>query len=548
MAVLARYSRPRLVATLAGLELSDAACLAEELYKRGILMDEEDRTVFTSDVMREYVYGRMTHLQKAATHLKAGQALEAESGILASTLATHFFLGDDWPRCFAYAMEAASSARSSGGHAEAAHYAGIAEKVACGPDERRVALKTCGDSMFAVGDFNTAAACFSKMLSAATPTSHLERTKTLLRLGAARLNACNWPLATDVLLQARSGIDSIGETGARTRLQAEYACLVLKLALRTGDQASVVGLASLLEKLVRELELLSQPEPQTALSILMATAVHETLIGSGRVAVRHLDSAQGYAKLAGPDQELRYLALRGLVRTRLAEWDAAEADFLQAQKTATRLGDQVALIRLWNNLACVSLGMGAWDLADKRLSNAEDLQSRMSEETDLRIPVALNRANLLFYQGFLGEAAAGYASAESMCGERCSPEYIPEILSCLGLVALQRGSRSTANDLWDRLQDARLQVGSIGYQERFKVEWFTVAMCASHSDESSLLLAAADEKERDIPGHLKLLALDAILMRRSESRMAEVRGQLLANDMGWFSHVARRWHRMSALH
>lgn len=545
MAVLARYSRPRVVAALSGLELSEAACLAGELYKRSILIDKEDCTVFTSEVMREFVYGQMSHLQKTAAHLRAGQALESETGIVPGALATHFFLGDDWPRCFGYAMEAAICARSSGGHAEAAHFAGIAGKVACGADERRVALKTCGDSMFAVGDLSAAAACYSKILSGATPTSHLERAKILLCLAAARLDACNWTLATDALLQTKSSIDSVEEAGSRNRLQAEYACLALKLALRTGDQASVVGLASLLKKLVRELELLSEPEPQTALSILMAAAVHETLTGSGRIAVRHLAAAQSYAQLAGPDQELRYLALRGLVRTRLAQWDAAEADFLQAQKAAARLGDQVALIRLWNNLACVSLGMGAWDSADKRLSNAEAIQSNISEETDLDIPVALNRANLLFYQGFLGEAAAGYAKAESMCGDRCSPEYIPEILSCLGLVALQRGSQRTANELWGRLQDARLRVGSIGYQERFKVEWFTVAMSKSHSDESSLLTAAADEEKRDIPGHLKLLMLDAILMRRPESRLVEVRVQLLAKDMGWFCYVARRWHRMS---
>ena len=548
MAVLARYSRPRLVATLAGLELSDAARLAEELYRRSILVDKEDCTVFTSDVMREYVYSQMTHLQKAATHLRAGQALESETDILPGALATHFFRGDDWPRCFGYAMEAASSALSSGGHAEAAHFAEIAGKAACGADERRVALKTCGDSMFAVGDLNAAAACYSEILSAATPKSHVERTRILLRLAAVRLDACNWTQATDVIQQARSAIDSIEKSGARNRLLAEYSCLALKLALRTGDQASVVGLAALLDRLVRELELLSEPEPQTALSILMATAVHETLTGSGRIAVRHLASAQDYAKLAGPDQELRYFALRGLVRTRLAEWDAAEADFLKAQKTAARLGDQVALIRLWNNLACVSLGMGAWDLTDKRLSSAEAIQSKMSDETDLGIPLALNRANLLFYQGFLGEAAASYANAELMCDDRRSPEYIPEILSCLGLVALQRGSRASANDLWDRLQAAKQRVGSIGYQERFKVEWFTVAMSTPHTDESRLLAAAADEEKRDIPGHLKLLLLDAILMRRSESRLAGVRGQLLAKDMGWFSHVARRWHRMSVLH
>jgi len=146
MAVLARNARPRVVAALAGLDLSETAQLAEDLYGRSILVDDGDRTIFTSDVMREYVYGQMSHMQTAAIHLSAGRALECEAGISPGALATHFYLGDDWPRCFAYAMEAATTAQSSGGHAEAAHFAEIAGKVASGRDERRAALKACGDS------------------------------------------------------------------------------------------------------------------------------------------------------------------------------------------------------------------------------------------------------------------------------------------------------------------------------------------------------------------------------------------------------------------
>ena len=547
MAVLARNARPRVVAALAGLDLSDTALLAEELYGRSILVDDEDRTIFTSDVMREYVYGQMSHLQKAAIHLSAGRALECETGISPGALATHFYLGDDWPRCFAYAMEAATSAQSSGGHAEAAHFAEIAGKVASGLDERRAALKTCGESLFALGDLDSSAGCYTKILSIAPPKSVLDRADILLCLAAVRLDACNWPAAAEVLPQAKSSIDFVKDSCAQNRRQAEYARLALKLAVRTDDKASVVGLASLLQGLVNDLELVAKPDPQTALSILMASAVHESLTGSGRIAVRRLATAQSYSRLTGPGQELRYLALRGLVRTRLAEWDAAEADFYEAQKIAIRLGDQVALVRLKNNLACVSLGMGRWDCADSRLGEAEAIQSGMSNQTDLSIPVALNRANLLFYQGFLAEAATNYATVESMCVDQHSPEYIPEILSCLGLVALQRGARSTAHDLWRRLIAVLPPGGSIGNQERFKVEWFLSAMQTDTTRESSLLVAAADEEKRDIPGHLKLLMLDAVLMCRSEARLGQVRGQLMARNMTWFSHVARRWHRMSAL-
>jgi len=234
-----------------------------------------------------------------------------------------------------------------------------------------------------------------------------------------------------------------------------------------------------------------------------------------------------------------------LVRTRLAEWDAAEADFLQAQEIAMRIGDQVALVRLKNNLACISLGMGAWDLADSRLRAAEEAQSRISDQTDLNIPVALNRANLQFYQGYLAEAAVRYANVETMCSDQCSPEYIPEVISCLGLVALQRGDQAQAQHLLARLLAVLPQGGSVGNQERFKIEWFLSAMKTNHTGVSLLLTAAKEEEGRDVPGHLKLMMLDAILMRRSETQLRSVRRHLMDKNMAWFLHVARRWHRMS---
>jgi tetratricopeptide (TPR) repeat protein len=526
--------------------LPEAARLAEEAYRRRIVADEENRMIFTNDAMREYVISQMSVLEKAATHLSAGRTLEREGGVSAGALATHFFLGDEWPRCFSYAMEAATLARNSGGNAEAAHFAEIAATAATGSDERRTALVLGGDSMFALGNSQAAAANFSEVLNTVAPPALSERIRVHLSLAAVRIEACNWRAANNALRDVEAQILSIDDLSARMRFKAEHASLALKLALRTGDQASIAGLEKLLSGLVSDLGKQKEPDPETAMSILMAAAVLESLTGSGQEAVRHLASAQAFLGSARPTQLARYFGLRGLVRTRLASWDAAEADFREARQIAAKLGDQVALMRLSNNLACVSLGTGDWDVAAQRLGEAETIHSRIASESDVKIPVALNRANLLFYQGFLSEACAAYTGIEDLCRQQRSLEHLPEVTACRGLIALQRGSTTEAEELWRELGASHSEDSRSVPQERFKLEWFAAAM-HSPTNGRNLLIAAADEADRDVPGHLKLLTIDAIMLRRDKRQVSDVRASLQERGMGWFYSFVRRWHRMSGL-
>ncbi|MDH3296723.1 MAG: AAA family ATPase [Gemmatimonadota bacterium] len=547
VAVLGRLARPSLVAQLAGLSLAETAHVAEEVYRRRLIGDENNRLTFVNDAVREYVVSQMSGLEHAAFHLSAGNELEREGGVSAGALATHFYKGDDWARAFGYAMEAATVARDSGGNAEAAHFAGIAASAATGSDERRAALMARGDALFAEGHPNAAAVSYSEILSTTLPPTIPEVVTVFLNLGAAHIEACNWPAAGDVLAKAESRLALLESSSAHLRLRAEHASMMLKLALRTADQASLEAQGCILKRLISDLGQVASPRAETALSILMAAAVHESLTGSGDRATTHLVAAQGHAASVPQADRLRYLSLRGIVRTRQALWDAAEADFLEAHRLGAKSGDQVALIRIWNNLACVSLGSGEWAMVEQRLSEAGAIQTGMPEETDMSIPVALNRANMLFYQGFLSEAAAAYTQAEVLCRNQRSPEYLPEVMSCRGLVALQRGIRHSAEEVWQELQVDRSSVGALGSQERFKLEWFAAAM-QRPLDGRRLLNAANDEKERDVPSYLKLLMIEAVIMQRGEAHISGVRRSLKEAHMGWFYHFIRRWHRMSALH
>ena len=212
---------------------------------------------------------------------------------------------------------------------------------------------------------------------------------------------------------------------------------------------------------------------------------------------------------------------------------------------AGQLGDNVALVRMWNNLACVSLGIGDWAEAGCQLRQAEAIQSTISSNSDLSIPVALNMANLAFYQGQLSEARDRYAHIEDLCERQQSPEYVPEVVSCLGLVALQRGDRVAAHDYWNSLRMIQDRIGPAGSQERFKAAWFDAVMSDHPLDSDVLVEAAAAEESKDVPGHLKLLMLDSILYRQSEADFVERSSRLRQEGMSWFPHFARRWHRMA---
>ncbi|MDX1487822.1 MAG: hypothetical protein R3268_06450, partial [Acidiferrobacterales bacterium] len=546
IAVLGRYARPRLVSALCRQELGEVAINSEELYRRSVLIDDGDCTAYSNDLIREYVVSNMSRMQSASLHLRAGQILATESGIPAGVLATHFYLGDDWSRCYGYAMEAATSAHTSGANTEAAHFAEVASRAAPGIDEHIAAVRTRGDALFAIGELTAAAECFARILAADLPAPPEEHAITLLSYCATQIEKSDWTAATKALRDAGTQIATIAKPNISMRLRAEHAALSLKLSLRTGDQDSTRELSRHLYNLAADLRALPEPEPETGLAIESVAAVHKTLTHSSHDALGHLSRAGRYARLVSPRKEMRYLALRGLVHTRLTEWESAEADFIRAQQIANRVGDNVAMIRLWNNLACISLGCGDWEEAGARLGQAKSVQETTSYARDLSIPIALNMANLAFYQGQLADAAARYASTEDLCVDQGSLEYVAELISCQGLVALQRGDPASAEALWLRLKGLQGQTVPLGSQEMFKVAWFRAVMTNAGAEGDVLLEAALGEQPKDMSGYLKLLMLDSILGNRGAESFAERKSLLNQAQMGWFAHFARRWFRMSA--
>jgi hypothetical protein len=71
-------------------------------------------------------------------------------------------------------------------------------------------------------------------------------------------------------------------------------------------------------------------------------------------------------------------------------------------------------------------------------------------------------------------------------------------------------------------------------------------MNTADTEEDALLEAAVGEQPKDVSGYLKLLMLDTILNNRGADSFSERKLLLHQARMGWFTHFARRWFRMSA--
>jgi tetratricopeptide (TPR) repeat protein len=526
--------------------LAEAASLAGELYARSLIIDDGQRIAFANDVMREFVYNEMSSIQRTALHLGAGQALESDVGSPPGSLATHFYHGDDWPRSFGYAMEAACEAQRTAGHAEAAHFARIAAEVAPGAAERKAALTTRAESLYAAGDLAEAATTYSKLLTLGRSRGSEATARTYLKLAETHIERCKWQEARRVIEESHCVVEEVGDSELGLSLRADRATLLLKYALRTSDAEAASEATRCINATLSGLRGVNMSASAAWLAVLLAKAMLLGVEGKSREALEYLERANLHVPASDHSQATRYYNYRGVVKAWLADWDGAEADFHKARKIAETTGDRVGLTTQWNNLACVALERGEWGEAQDRLNKAERAHREICFSNDASLPIVLNRADLLFYQGYSAPAADAYTRAVKICEEQESNDRRGEALACLGLVALQRGQGEEAKRLWQILCETEARSDyELGTRERFKIAWFSSAMASNMEADGRLLRAAEREKERDRPSHLKLLWLSTVLEQDEAVDRNAAKEALQAHGLGWFCHVANRWTRLA---
>lgn len=540
VAVLERFARPRLVCALLDLGLDEAAVLSEALYTQSLIQDDDSRIEFVNDTMREFVYGEMTALQRASLHLRAGRILEGEPDATPGALATHFQHGDDWLRSFGYAMEAAQIAQNSAGHSEAAHFANIAVQVAPGTDERRAALKIRADSSLAAGELAQAASCYARLLRLPHPDPR-NRAHTALQLANVETSRCNWSAAAESLVRARELCAAVDDEDEKISLLATHSELALKLAFLSDDPEAARESEEPINELVRRVRNGGHVSRATAFSVLSTKAIQEAVTGSSEEALTAITEAEAHLTGTTQHERMRYYSFRGYVRSKLAQWDGAEADLLCSLEAARATGDLLTRIRLCNNLACLATERGQWSSSTDRIEEAIQLQATLTGRSDTSLSITLNRANLCFYQGLLARAADLYRQA----GELCEVDSIlgtqVEVYSCLGLIALQRNRLSTAHEHWARVQELRYRDGIHGgTQERFKYAWFASWMLQTYKD---LRDVAAQERTRDVPSYAKLQWLAAVLTNSDDAARRKAKDLLNSLDMTWFISFSMRWRR-----
>lgn len=540
VAVLERFARPRLVCAVLDLGLDEAAALSEALYTQSLIQDDGSRIEFVNDTMREFVYGEMTALQRASLHLRAGRILEGEPDATAGALATHFQHGDDWLRSFGYAMEAAQIAQNSAGHSEAAHFADIAVQVAPGTDEQQAALKIRADSSLAAGELAQAASCYARLLR--LPDSDPKsRARTALQLANVETSRCNWSAAAEYLVRAWELCAAVDDEDEKISLLAAHSELALKLAFLSDDPEAARESEEPINELVRRVRNGDHVSQATAFSVLSTKAIQEAVTGSSEEALVAITEAEAHLTGTTQYERMRYYSFRGYVRSKLAQWDGAEADLLCSLEAARATGDLLARIRLCNNLACLATERGQWSRSTDRIEEAIRLQATLTGRSDTSLSITLNRANLCFYQGLLAQAADLYRQAGELCEVDCILGTQVEVHSCLGLIALQRNRLSTAHEHWEQVQELRYRDGIHGgTQERFKYAWFASWMLQAYED---LRDVAAQERTRDVPSYAKLQWLAAVLNNSDDAARHKAEDLLNSLDMIWFASFSMRWRR-----
>ncbi|MFQ5888558.1 MAG: AAA family ATPase [Gemmatimonadota bacterium] len=553
VSVLDRHATPRHVAALASLSLQGAADVSTELYERGLLVDGDSELDFVNDIVREYVYKRMSSMQRAALHLAAAQQLDGEPGIGAATLARHYHLGDDKPNTFKCGMQAATEASSSGGHLEAASMATLALAAAGERDETLRALRILASAELLSAQLKSAQEHYSRILDLDTEMSLEARIETKLHIVETMAELSEWDGGRELLSSLADEIENIPEPTVQLRTRAETLFWSLKIAMRQNDCEAARAIALSARRLRDTAVTEGTVTPVADVSALCCVAAYTAFFENAEDALQLIQLAERRIGLI-PDYLIERVRLfSGMVRLRMALWDEGEQDILAAIDLARKRKDLVQLSTLWNNLACCALEQGDWDRFEKTASMAESIQEKLPVQLDVTLPLTINRANSLFYQGHPQAAGKLYKTALDSALGLGSREFVPELMACRGLTALQLGDRATAEKMWNGVKD--LDAAKLaGVQERFKLEWFRGYHLRNESsaEAGSRFFKAAEEQEfLDVPSYLKMLWLGCLLfpkLTRESLREADLLERLRAARMWWFSKFAKRWLRATDYH
>jgi DNA-binding SARP family transcriptional activator/tetratricopeptide (TPR) repeat protein len=548
VAVLERNATPRMVAAVSGMELDEAADESGELYGRGLLHDDHERLDFVNDIMRDYVYGEMSGLRRTSLHLRAGRRLEQEPNPNPGTLARHFHLGDDRSRAYRYAMEAARQASDSGGHAEAAVMASLARGTAADLDEELAALRIMAESELASAQLASAREHFSEILRLQPEMNAEEKIRVQLRMVECSGAESNWPTVLNELRDMAPLLRSVPLSAVRFDLRIETAAWAIRAATRQSDSSLATRHAARSRRARSSAERDGLLSYEADLVSNYSLAGYELFFGSLTKALSLTES------LISIDHELpqallfRIRLLLSSAYLKAAEWDRAERYASLAFESAFKAGDFVQQANSLNNLACIALEAGQWDRVRSHLMKIEERFEALQAAHDATLPLMMNEANVLLYQGRTREAMSRYLDCRRVACRNGIKEFDLELSACIGLASLVLGEDEKITDSWERLR----QIHSdqlLGTQERFKIEWFRGIMLDLEGRRESLACELSELAEvytdKDRLESAKLAWLAKLLTGQlgDENTLNAELEKLGSVGLRWFGYFSRRLMR-----
>jgi len=248
------------------------------------------------------------------------------------------------------------------------------------------------------------------------------------------------------------------------------------------------------------------------------------------------------------DLQYRIQLLQSFASIRAANWDRAEYFGSLALNSAARAGDLVQQANALNNLVCVSLESGNWERADTQLGLIEEKLEALSAAHDATLPLKMNKANILFYQGRPADAQAKYLECRNLAHQNGIHEFDPELVACVGLTALQLGDSQLVDRSWKSLGEHPPD-SLLGVQERFKIEWFRSFMRARTGSASRVqedlkeLASFYSDKDRLEAGKLSWLSFLLSDQWTQEELWRTELGTIGNLGIRWFGFFSRRWIR-----
>jgi DNA-binding SARP family transcriptional activator/tetratricopeptide (TPR) repeat protein len=468
-AVLERQATPGAVAAVAELSLSEAARASVEPYGRGLLQDRDGRLEFVNDIVREFVYAGMTALARTALHRTAAEFLQECSDTNAATLARHFHLGEHREQAYRRAMQAAREAKASAGQMEAAAMADLALRSSRGQAERLAALSLLAEAELESAQLPQAKEHLDEILRLDSDMPAERRVEVKLKLVEALAEAADWRGARAEIDSVTETLESIDNQSVKIRARAETLYWTLKVTTRQNDPTSASAAAEVAERLAKVALRDTSIDPTARVTAVLSLATYAAFYESSERSLALLDEIRDLIPAIDEETAERANLIRGTVSIRMAKWDEGEHEFRVALSRASLRNDLVQQAGLWNNLACAALEQGDWDRFNEWASKVEEVQ--VCETLDTLLLLTLNRANALFYQGKAKAAATLFGEALHWAEGSGSAEFLPEILSCQGLIALQLGDANTTMRVWRQVLETRA-TQLLGPQELFKYEWF----------------------------------------------------------------------------